>query len=124
MEAVCYHKQSRFIKELRSRGQNQKNLKSEKQASMFSFLFLFLFLNRDTVWDWPGSVDGRHDAERGVENLEVDFVLNLGAPAGPRQRHYGDADEIPGDIGVEGDGVAQVGLNHGTLSNRGNTGSC
>lgn len=61
------------------------------------------------------SVDRSHDAERGVENLQVHFILNLCTPAGSRYRHYGNADEVPRDVRVQSDDVAQVGLDHRTL---------
>lgn len=68
---------------------------------------------------WPRSVDRSHDAERGVENLQIHLIFNLRAPAGSRDRHYGDADQVPRDVGVECDHVAQVGLDHRTLKTTG-----
>lgn len=65
----------------------------------------------DSHW----SVDRSHQAERGVEHLQVHFILHLRAPAGSRYGHYGDADEEPGDVRVQRDDVAQVGLDHRTL---------
>lgn len=73
----------------------------------------------DKAQDRPRCIDGRQDTERGVENLQIDLILYLGAPAGPRYCYYGDADEIPGDVGVEGDCITQMGLHHGTLRIRG-----
>lgn len=65
-----------------------------------------------------GSVDRSHDAERGVEHLQVHFILNLRAPAGSRYGHYGNTDEVPRDVRVQSDDVAQVGLDHRTLRSR------
>lgn len=73
----------------------------------------------DIISGWPRCIHGRHDTQRGVENLQINFILNLSAPAGPRYRYYGDADEIPRDISVEGDCITQMGLHHGTLQIRG-----
>lgn len=70
-----------------------------------------------TGWtlDSHGSVDGSRHAQRGVENLQVHFVLNLRAPAGSWYGYYGNADEVPRDVRVQSDDVAQVGLDHRTL---------
>lgn len=68
---------------------------------------------------WPRSVDRSHDAECGVENLQIHFIFNLRAPAGSRDRHYGDADQVSRDVGVERDHVAQVGLDHRALKTTG-----
>lgn len=74
--------------------------------------------NKRIKWDWPWCINGSHDAERGVENLEVNFILHLSAPAGPRYRHYGDTNQVSRDVRVEGDDIAQMGLNHCTLKIR------
>lgn len=71
-----------------------------------------------TVESSRGSVDRSHDAERGVEHLQVHFILNLRAPAGSRYGHYGNADEVPRDVRVQSDDVAEVGLDHRTLRSR------
>lgn len=61
--------------------------------------------------DSLGCIGRRYDGQRSVKGLQINFVLHLCPPTRAWNGHYGNTDEVARDISVEGDDIAEVGLN-------------